>query len=63
MKWLLLDCGYGSLGSPPAVQGIAKKLNGAHGLPDPKIGVQLEDSERSHFVTSFSSLQLLSGCV
>ena len=22
----------------------SKKLNGAHGLPDPKIGVQLEDS-------------------
>jgi len=41
----------------------SKKLNGAHGLPDPKIGVQLEDSERSHFVTSFSSLQLLLACV
>ena len=40
-----------------------KKLNGAFGFPDPIIGIQLQDNERSHFVTSFSSLQLLLGCV
>jgi hypothetical protein len=39
-----------------------KKLNGARRLPDSKVVAQLDDSERSHFVTSFSSLQLLLGC-
>jgi hypothetical protein len=48
--------------SPAAVQVIEKKLNGARRLPDPKVVAQLDDSERSHFVTSFSSLQLLLGC-
>ena len=50
----LMDCN----GSPEP-SGALKKRNGARRLPDPNVLAQQDDSERSHFVTSFTSLQPL----
>jgi len=51
----------GSNGSPAAVQGI-KETERYPSLTGFEARGQLEESERSHFVTLFGSLQLLLGC-
>jgi len=47
---------------PAAVQGIGKTQRCLLHAGFEKVVIQRDDSERSHFVTSFSSLQLLLGC-